>query len=66
MKSNIIAVIQARTNSTRLPGKVLIRIKGKPVIAHVFDRVSASKLINKTIIATTNLDSDNKLVEYCK
>lgn len=66
MPNNIVAVIQARTDSTRLPGKVLVNLKDKPVIEHVYNRVSASNLIHKTFVATTTLDSDNKLSQFCK
>jgi len=36
----IIAVIQARMNSTRLPGKVLMPLANKPVLSHVIERLS--------------------------
>jgi len=48
----IIAVIPARYDSTRFPGKPLIQIKGKPMIQHVYERVSKAKLIDKIIVAT--------------
>ena len=66
MHDNIVAVIQARTDSTRLPGKVMTKLKDKPVISHVYNRVSASRLVSKTFVATTILDSDNNLAQYCK
>lgn len=51
-KPKIIAVIPARYESTRLPGKVLKDICGKPMIQHVYERVSNAKLIQQVIIAT--------------
>ncbi len=51
-KPKIIAVIPARYESTRLPGKVLKNICGKPMIQHVYERVSNTKLIQQVIIAT--------------
>jgi spore coat polysaccharide biosynthesis protein SpsF len=48
---NIIAIIQARMGSTRLPGKVLKKILGKPVILWDLDRISLSKLINEIVVA---------------
>ena len=50
---NVVAIIQARMGSTRLPGKVLLPIVGKPMLWHVINRVRYSKYINKIIIATT-------------
>ena len=61
----ILAIIQARTGSTRLPGKVLLNIKGRTVINHVVTRVSASRCIDDVVVATTLLDQDIKLVSEC-
>ena len=52
-KAKVLAIIQARTGSTRFPGKVLKMIEGKTVLEHVIARVQASKLVNATIVATT-------------
>ncbi|MCK5595142.1 3-deoxy-manno-octulosonate cytidylyltransferase [bacterium] len=51
-KPKIVAVIPARYESTRLPGKALKDICGKPMIQHVYERVSSAKLIHRVIIAT--------------
>ena len=51
--------------STRLPGKILMELSGKPILAHVVDRLRYSKLINNVIIATTDLTEDNQLEEFC-
>lgn len=60
-----IAIIQARTGSTRLPDKVLIQIKGKTVLEHVLDRVNKSKQIDEVIVATTISRNDLKIVGLC-
>jgi len=57
----VIAVIQARMSSTRLPGKVLKDIAGKPMILHMLDRVKRSKLIDKIIIATSTSPANDPL-----
>lgn len=62
----IVAIIQARVGSTRLPGKVLLDLKGKTVLNHVVDRVKKSKYIDEVIVATTDLEQDNKIVDECK
>lgn len=64
--SDVVAIIQARMGSTRLPGKMLIDIMGKPLLQHVIDRVSHSKKINKIILATTNNPHDVVLVDLAK
>ena len=48
-----VAIIQARMGSTRLPGKVMKDLKGKPVLWHVIERVKQAKNIDQIIIATT-------------
>lgn len=62
----IAAIIQARTGSTRLPGKVMKNLCGKTVLAHDIERVSQSKLIDKIIIATTTLKADDVIVDEAK
>ena len=65
MKKNykIIAIIQARMKSRRLPNKSLIDLSGKPNILRMVDRVKLSKLINKTIIATSDEFEDDVLAK---
>ena len=48
----IIGVIPARYASTRLVGKPLADIKGKPMIQHVYESAAKSKLLNRIIVAT--------------
>jgi len=48
---NIVAIIQARMGSTRLPGKIMKEILGKPVILWDLDRLSLSKLIDEIVVA---------------
>lgn len=49
---SITAVIPARYASTRLPGKPLLEIAGKPMIQHVYERARKAELVNKVIVAT--------------
>lgn len=49
---NITAVIPARYASTRLPGKPLLEIAGKPMIQHVYERAQKAELVNRVIVAT--------------
>ena len=65
MSYNYAAVIQARTGSTRLPGKVLRKIYGKTILEHVVRRVQAAKEIDTIIIATTVEKLDLQIVKWC-
>lgn len=60
------AVIQARMGSTRLPGKVLMALHGKPMLAHVLERAGAVPGIDTVIVATTVHDRDNPIAEFCR
>ncbi len=62
----IVTVIQARMDSTRLPGKILMPLAGKPLLLRQYERVTAAKLIDKIIIATTTEEIDNSIVDLCK
>lgn len=59
----ILAIIQARMGSTRLPGKMLKEIKGKPIVYYVLNQARKSKLIDEIVLATTNNDSDKILIQ---
>ncbi len=61
----IIAIIQARLGSTRLPGKVLLDLEGKTVLERVIERVKSSKHINDVIVATTIDKKDLTIVKLC-
>jgi len=60
-----ICIIQARMGSTRLPGKVLREVFGKPILKHVLDRLAPSKKIDKLIVATTNNTEDDAIEHFC-
>ena len=57
---NILALIPARMGSSRFPGKPLKKILGKPMIGHVYERVSKCDLLIKTVVATC----DQEIVDY--
>ncbi|MFX0560701.1 NTP transferase domain-containing protein [Tepidibacillus infernus] len=59
----VVAIIQARMGSTRLPGKVMKKIVGKTVLEHVIERVKRSKEINEIVIATTTKEDDDVIVK---
>lgn len=65
-KKNIVAIVQARMGSTRLPGKVLMDIMGKPMLWHVVSRLRFSKLLDKIVIATSVNSKDDLIEDFCK
>jgi spore coat polysaccharide biosynthesis protein SpsF len=65
MKPRVIAIIQGRMNSSRLPGKILADISGQPMLQRVFIRTSRSATVTETIFATTTHSSDDPVAEYC-
>src|ERR1700744_6186047 len=60
----VVAVIQARMGSTRLPGKVLKPVAGKPLLWHIVHRLKASALIEDIAVATTTNPRDDAIVEF--
>src|SRR3990167_4081842 len=64
--TTVVAIIQARMASSRLPGKVMADICGKPMIYHVVGRTKAIRNVGEIIIATTKNKSDNHLVNWGK
>src|SRR3989338_1091303 len=61
----VVVIVQARMNSMRLPGKVLMPILGIPVIQIIHQRLSQAKLVTDLIIATTTEMTDQPLVKFC-
>lgn len=62
----IIAIIQARMSSTRLPGKVLMPLAGKPVLWHVIKRIRACKTIPRVVVATSVDTTDDAIESWCQ
>lgn len=59
----ILALLQARTSSSRLPGKVLLELHGKPMILRQIERINRSSLIDELIVVTSKDSSDDQLTE---
>ena len=62
----IIAIIQARMSSSRLPGKTMMQICNKPLIEHIVNRVTSCNQIEEVILATSNDSSDDILYQWAK
>jgi spore coat polysaccharide biosynthesis protein SpsF len=59
------AVIQARFSSQRLPGKVLRPLCGRPLLAHLVDRLQRSAVLDVIAVATSTEPSDDAVAEFC-
>ena len=60
-----VAIIQARMGSTRLPGKVLMKVDGKPLLSHQLDRVRRAKNIDEIVVATSESYLDDVIADFC-
>jgi spore coat polysaccharide biosynthesis protein SpsF len=65
MNHKIIAIIQARMGSTRLPGKVLMPIVDRPVLWHIVNRLKYVKPIDGIVVATSALQQDDAINKFC-
>jgi len=61
-----IAIIQARMGSSRMPGKTLMEILGKPTLWHLLENIRYSEQITDIILATTENKGDDVLAEFAK
>lgn len=59
----ILAILQARCSSSRLPNKVIKNILGTPMLIHQINRIKKSRLIDKLVVATTDDSTDDTLVK---
>ena len=62
----IVAILQGRMSSSRLPGKVLKPLVGEPMIYRQIERIERSKTIDKLIVATSSEPSDDAIEQFCK
>jgi spore coat polysaccharide biosynthesis protein SpsF len=63
--TRVVAIIQGRMTSSRLPGKILADIAGQPMLQRVFARTSRAATVSETLFATTTDASDDPVAEYC-
>ncbi len=66
MASRVLVVIQARLGSTRLPGKTLVDIAGRPMLAWVVERAAAIPGVDGIVLATTNRPGDDRLADFAR
>ncbi len=62
----IVAIVQARMSSSRLPGKVLKKVAGKPLLLYLLERLQRVKQLDGIVVATSLDPSDDILVDFCR
>lgn len=66
MSGGTVAVVQARMTSTRLPGKILLPIAGRPMLWYQLQRMRAAATLDRIVIATTTNATDDPVVAFCR
>lgn len=66
MTETVVAIIQARMSSSRLPGKVLRHIAGRPMLGWVVARSRRARRITGVLVATTTAPDDDAVAAYCR
>jgi glutamate-1-semialdehyde 2,1-aminomutase/spore coat polysaccharide biosynthesis protein SpsF len=61
-----LALIQARMGSSRLPGKTLAELAGRPMLWHVVNRVRRAERVDKVVVATTDQAADDPIAQFCE
>ncbi len=64
MRTKIVIIVQARMTSTRLPGKVLKEVLGKPLLAYQLERLRRVRLADEIVLATTINQTDDVLAAF--
>lgn len=63
---NTVIIVQARMTSTRLPGKVLREVAGKPLLEYQIERLRRARLADQIVVATTVNAADEPIVALCQ
>ena len=66
MSGRVVAIVQARMGSTRLPGKVLLDIAGRPMLTRVMQRLELATYLDARVLATSHLPQDDPIAELCQ
>ncbi len=62
----VVLIVQARMGSTRLPGKVLKPIAGRPMLSYLLERLRRCRLVERMVVATSILPVDDPIVDLCE
>ena len=62
----IVGIVQVRMGSSRLPGKTMKDIKGKPMIWHLIERLKKSETLDSIVIATSDKENDDLIADFAQ
>jgi len=62
----VVGITQARMNSSRLPGKILLEAAGKPLLQHHVERLSRARTLDLHVLATTDMPADDPVEDLGK
>ncbi|MGB9086517.1 MAG: aminotransferase class III-fold pyridoxal phosphate-dependent enzyme [Terriglobales bacterium] len=62
----VVAIIQARMGSSRLPGKSLAEIEKRPMLWHVIQRVKRARMVDRVVVATSTAPADDAIENMCQ
>lgn len=62
----VVAVVEARMGSSRLPGKTLMDVAGRPLLRRVVDRLALAATVDEVVVATSTLAGDDVVAAYCE
>ena len=65
-QSTVTAIVQARMGSSRLPGKVLRPLAGRPMLGRIVDRVRACPAVARVVVATSDREGDEPIRRFCE
>lgn len=63
--TKVLAIVQARMASTRLPGKVMMDLHGQPMLSRVVRRARRARRVDELIVATSTSDRDDPIEDLC-
>lgn len=65
-RQRVVLIVQARMGATRLPGKPLLKVLGKPLLAFQLERLQRCKSVDEIVVATTTNSRDQAIVDLCQ
>lgn len=65
-KPQVCAIIEARMGSSRLPGKVMLDLAGRPMLVRMIERVRRAALVDTVVVATTQTPADDIIEATCR